>query len=48
MESADTDLPEPDSPTSASVSPLAMEKDTPSTAIDSRPPLRKPTARLET
>ena len=30
---ATVDFPEPDSPTSAKVSPLAMSKDTPSTAL---------------
>ncbi len=38
MESAVTDLPEPDSPTSASVSPGAMSKETWSTAGMLAPP----------
>jgi len=37
MLSADTDLPQPDSPTSATVSPSWMSQDTPSTAR-TRPP----------
>ena len=38
MESDVTDLPEPDSPTTASISPFSMEKVTPSTALTT--PLR--------
>ena len=45
MESAETDLPEPDSPTSASVSPLLSEKETWSTASVVLPPWRKATER---
>src|SRR5262245_9378889 len=47
-ESAVTDLPEPDSPTSASVSPLATSNDTRSTQSVSRPPWRNATERLRT
>src|SRR5262252_9081519 len=44
-ESAVTDFPEPDSPTSASVSPLRMSKETRSTASASRSPRPKATER---
>src|SRR5690242_19671596 len=47
-ESADTDLPEPDSPTSATVSPLRMSKEIRLTASTSRPPARNATERLRT
>ena len=39
---ATVDLPEPDSPTRAKVSPLPMAKDTPSTALALRRRLRAP------
>src|SRR5947209_8122639 len=47
-ESAVTDFPEPDSPTSASVSPLRMSKETRSTASASRSPWPKATERSRT
>jgi hypothetical protein len=47
-DSAVTDLPEPDSPTRASVSPLATSKETRSTASVSRSPWRKATERSRT
>jgi hypothetical protein len=47
-DSADTVLPEPDSPTSATVSPLAMENDTPFTARLVTLPERNATCRLRT
>src|SRR5215470_17886770 len=48
MESALTLLPEPLSPTSASVSPLAMSKLTPRSASTARSPAPKVTARSRT
>src|SRR5712692_4781806 len=47
-DSAVTDFPEPDSPTSASVSPLRMSKETRSTASASRSPRPKATERSRT
>src|SRR4029453_2547200 len=46
IDSAETVLPDPDSPTSATVSPLPMRKETPSTAFTMWPPERKCTDRL--
>ena len=48
IDSADTDFPEPDSPTSATVSPLATSNETLSTASISRGPWRKVTERSRT
>ena len=48
IESAVTDLPEPDSPTSARVSPRLMSNETRSTARISRSPWRKATERSRT
>src|SRR4051812_43726065 len=47
-ESAVADLPEPDSPTSATVSPLRMSKEMRATASTSRLPCRKATERFLT
>ncbi len=47
-ESAVTDLPEPDSPTSATVSPLSMSNDAPSTATVAVPATRNWMPRLRT
>src|SRR5436190_19406497 len=48
IDSAVADLPEPDSPTSASVSPLRMSKETRSTASISRSPWPNVTDRSRT
>src|SRR5262252_9608256 len=48
IDSAVTDFPEPDSPTSASVSPLRISKETRSTANASRSPRPKATERSRT
>src|SRR5262245_9309241 len=48
IDSAETVLPDPDSPTSATVSPLPIRKETPSTAFTVLPPERKCTDRLWT
>src|SRR3954453_9712976 len=48
IDNAVTDLPEPDSPTSATVSPRAMSNDTRSTAHISRSPWRNATERSRT
>src|SRR3990170_6658757 len=48
MESAETVLPEPDSPTSAVVSPWVMSKETPLTASTTLPPLLNLTDRSRT
>ena len=48
IESAVTDLPEPLSPTSATVSPRPISNETPRTASTTRPPVSKCTARSST
>ena len=48
MESAETVLPDPDSPTSATISPLAILKETPFTASTTLPAERNSTERLRT
>ena len=48
IDSAVTDLPEPDSPTMASVSPAATSKDTSSTAVTQPASVRKRVVRLRT
>ena len=48
IESAVTDLPQPDSPTIPSVRPSSTEKETPSTACTAPSPVKKYVLRLST